>query len=67
MPKVTINNYKDDKYYPRVVKAVTAHLETENIISPVNLFLQMGLIKRTNVASWKKVKFHSSKNPLSAI
>ena len=54
MPKVTINNYKDDKYYPRVVEAVTVHLETENIVSPINLLSQMGLLKKSNIVSWKK-------------
>ena len=54
MAQVTLKNYKQDKYYPRIVKAVTAELEKYIFVSPINLFKQMELVKESDIIKWRK-------------
>lgn len=52
--KTTVSNYKKDKYYPRVVKAVGELLSQTNIIAPVEVLIQMGNLSNKSYESWRK-------------
>ncbi len=40
--KTTVKNYRDDKYYPRVVKAVNEILSHNTVVAPVEVLIRMG-------------------------
>ena len=52
--KVSVTTYRNDKYYPRVVKAVTAILRKSDVIAPVEVLLEMGNLSRANHDAWRK-------------
>lgn len=54
MNKVSVNTYKDDKYYPRIMRAVETILKRQNYVSPFELFQEMGLVTRENAKKWKQ-------------
>jgi hypothetical protein len=39
MKSVTVDNYRGDKYYPRVVRAVAKILSRSNVVAPVDVLL----------------------------
>jgi hypothetical protein len=41
MKKLTASNYRKDKLYPPVARAVAEILKTERVVSPVGVLLQM--------------------------
>ena len=49
-----VNNYKDDKYYPRIVGAVSRIIETTPIVSPVEVMIEMGNLHRNDFQKWKR-------------
>ena len=49
MKKISLNNYTTDKYYPKIVKAVDVELQSRNFITPVEVFISMGLLERRDV------------------
>jgi hypothetical protein len=51
MRKITVQNYRDDKYYPRVVAAVSRILDRQDFVSPVELFTEMMLLESEDVES----------------
>jgi hypothetical protein len=53
MKRVTPQNFKKDKYYPRVVRAVTAILESGDVVTAVDVFVGMGLLDPKNVEAWR--------------
>jgi len=53
MKRVTTANYKKDTYYPRVVRAVEAILATGDVVTPIEVFVQMGLLSKPDVESWR--------------
>jgi hypothetical protein len=53
MKRVTAGNYRSDKYYGRVVRVVAAILERRDVITPLELFLEMGLLDADAVAHWR--------------
>ena len=54
MKKVTLNNYKKDRYYPKVVKAVDRVLSSEKYVTPIRVFQAMGLLEQKDIESWRK-------------
>ena len=54
MRKITVQNYRDDKYYPRVVSAVSRILDRQDFVSPVELFTEMMLLQSEDVESWRR-------------
>lgn len=52
--KLTVVNYKDDKYYPKVVKAVNDELIHSNFVSPIAVLQRMQLLDKSAVEKWKK-------------
>src|SRR4029077_2509841 len=53
MKKVTLENYRDDKYYPRIVRAVEAILAKGGVVAPIDVFVQMDLLKPADVEAWR--------------
>ncbi|WP_257264741.1 hypothetical protein [Endozoicomonas sp. ONNA2] len=54
MKKLTANNYRQDKYYIPVVKAVTEILAKQMYITPIGVFVTLGLLSNDHVVRWKK-------------
>ena len=53
MMDITINSYKKDTYYPRVVRAVASILARSNVLSPVEVLMEMGNLTKKNVEAWR--------------
>ncbi len=54
MVKLTVDNYRKDKYYPKVVKAMIDELIHSSYVSPIEVIQRMDLLKKDQVADWKK-------------
>ena len=54
MKKITLQNYTTDKYYPKIVKAVASILASENVVTPIKLFVVMELLEQKDVDHWRK-------------
>lgn len=54
MKRVAVENYTSDRYYPRVVRAVDALLERGDVVAPIDVFIEMGLLNRVLVAAWRE-------------
>ena len=54
MKKVTLQNYMTDKYYPKIVKAVDDELKSQNFVTPIRVFLSMGLLEAQDIDNWRK-------------
>ncbi|MGH7855499.1 MAG: hypothetical protein ACREP3_18765 [Candidatus Binatia bacterium] len=53
MKKITLENYTTDKYYPRIVKAVDTELQSRNFVTPIEVFISMGVLDRRDVDNWR--------------
>lgn len=53
MKKISFDNYRTDKHYPRVVRAVEALLQRGDVVAPVEVFVEMGLLDRDALADWR--------------
>jgi hypothetical protein len=56
MKTATVDNYREDKYYPRVVRAVAKILSRSNAVAPVDVLLEMGNLTKQNVEAWRRGK-----------
>jgi len=54
MKKVTLQNYREDKYYPKVVKAVERLLIHGREVRPIDVFINIGMIEKKNIENWEK-------------
>ena len=54
MVKLSVNNYREDKYYPKVVDAVEEGLKKKKYIAPIDVFISMGLLDKAELDKWKK-------------
>jgi len=53
MKQITVENYRSDKYYPSVVRAVDSILGRGDCVSPIEVFVEMGLLRVESVAEWR--------------
>lgn len=53
MKKITLENYRDEKYYPRVVSAMALLLERDAVIRPIDVFAEIGLLDRAGIQRWR--------------
>lgn len=53
MKKITLENYKANKYYPRIVRATNAILETGKVVAPVDVFVKMKLLDPKSLEDWR--------------
>ncbi len=44
MKRITVENYRSDKYYGPVVRAADVLLARRGFVSPTELFVEMGLL-----------------------
>lgn len=56
MKKVTLGNYREDPYYPKIVRAVASVLRLNNHVTPIELFQSLGLLTNTDADNWRKGK-----------
>ena len=52
MKQVTVNTYRQDKYYPRIVRAVATILSRSDVVAPVEVLLEMGNLTQKNHEAW---------------
>jgi hypothetical protein len=53
MKKVTVSSYRQDKYYPHVVRAFARLLSRSDVVSPVEILLEMGRLSRKDHLAWR--------------
>jgi hypothetical protein len=53
MKKISLENYRTDKYYPRIVHAVEQILETGDVVAPIDVFLRLGLTDKEAIQAWR--------------
>ena len=54
MKRVTVNTYRKDKYYPRVVRAVGKILACADVVAPSDILIEMGNLSKKNYEAWRK-------------
>ena len=52
MKRGTVNTYRQDKYYPRVVRAVAKILSRSDVVAPVEILMEMGNLTQKNHEAW---------------
>ena len=52
MKEITLQNYRKDRYYPRIVEAVREILTEQDEVAPVDVFVRMGLLEEKKVRAW---------------
>ncbi len=53
MKRITLANYRTDKYYRRIVQAVDDILEQSNFVAPVDVFVRMDLLSEEAHEDWR--------------
>ena len=56
MKKVTVTTYRKDKYYPRVVRAISKILSKSDVVAPVDVLIEMGNLSKKNQEAWRQGK-----------
>jgi hypothetical protein len=56
MKKVTVSTYRKDKYYPRVIRAFAKVLTKSDVVAPVNVLIEMGILSKKNHDAWRQGK-----------
>jgi len=54
MKHITVNTYRKDKYYPRVVRAVEKILARADVVAPSDILIEMGNLSKKNYEAWRK-------------
>jgi len=55
--RVTVNNYKDDKYYSKIVRAMDDLLEAGETVTTAKVMQKIGVLTVDNYQKWEKGKF----------
>ncbi|MGB7343851.1 MAG: hypothetical protein WBD20_06545 [Pirellulaceae bacterium] len=53
MKKITLANYKQDKFYEKVVRAMAAVLERQESVSPIDVMLQLQKLTPKQIEDWR--------------
>ncbi len=51
--RVTLSNYKEDKYYPKVVRVVGEILENSRTVETIDVFKNIGILSEENIKKWE--------------
>jgi len=51
---VSVDTYRSDKLYPRIVRAVAVLLTKGKIVAPVDVLIQMGLLTPAHLEDWRR-------------
>ena len=54
MRKITLANYRQDRYYARIVKATEDLLREKGFVAPIELFIRMDLLSPASVENWRR-------------
>src|SRR6202022_893140 len=54
LKKITVANYRQDPYYPRIVKAVEGLLREKGFVAPLELFVRMDLLSPETGGDWRR-------------
>ena len=54
MKKITVTNYRQDRYYAPIVKAVKDLLREKGFVAPVELFIRMDLLSTESAEDWRR-------------
>jgi hypothetical protein len=49
----TVDNYRDDPLYPRIVRAVAPLLEHGKVVAPVDVLMGMGILDARHLEDWR--------------
>ena len=50
----TVERYREDPLYPRIVRAVEAILQGSKVVAPVDVLVEMGLLDRRHLEDWRR-------------
>ncbi|MCU0663712.1 MAG: hypothetical protein MUC50_15455 [Myxococcota bacterium] len=50
---VSVEGYKNDPLYPRVVRAVTPLLARGKVVAPVDVLVGMGILEKSKLEDWR--------------
>lgn len=53
MKRITIQNYRTDQYYRRIVEVVGDILEQSDFVAPVDVFVRMDLLSEEALDDWR--------------
>lgn len=56
MKHITVNTYRKDKYYPRVMRAFAKILSKSDVVAPVDVLIEMGNLSKKNHDAWRQGK-----------
>jgi hypothetical protein len=51
---VTVETYREDPLYPRIVRAVESILKNGKVVAPVEVLAGMGLLTREHLEDWRR-------------
>ena len=51
--RVTLSNYKEDKYYPKVVRVVSEILTHNRTVKTIDVFHKIGVLSEENIKRWR--------------
>lgn len=51
--RVTLQNYKEDKYYPKIVRVVGEVLQESRVVRVFDVFTKMGQLSDENLKRWR--------------
>ena len=54
MRQVNVSNYRGDPLYPRIVRAVSALLKRGDVVAPVAVVVEMGLLRPGQLEDWRR-------------
>lgn len=54
MKKISLGNYRTDKYYARIVRAVERILAKGEIVTPIDVFVGLGLLDEEAIRAWRR-------------
>lgn len=49
----SVDNYRDDPLYPRIVRAVAPLLERGKVVAPVDVLMGMGILEARHLEDWR--------------
>lgn len=54
MKKIALADYRQDRYYTRIVKATQDLLQEKGFVAPAELFIRMNLLSAESVEDWRR-------------
>jgi len=63
---VTLQTYRDDPLYPRIVRAVADILAGGKVVAPVDVLVRMGLLEPARLEDWRFGRVASLEQVISA-